>query len=182
MTEARAAFEHVVRHPLVIAALCTLVIALAALAAAAAFVWEPASAEAAAAEAELEKQSAALREIKYRARLAQDFEVREKQVKLLETKLREAKSEPEFVRDIEALVSKAGASLTQFSSHSAERNGAISTTYFEFFLSGPYASLRQIVSELPELNEFVSIERVSLERNGPAVRAYLVLRRRQRIS
>ncbi len=180
MTDAKIALLHIVRHPLVIAALLALSVSLAILTSAAALIWAPARMEAAAAEEGFEKAAAALRELRYRARLAEDFAALRTQVETLETKLRQARPEPEFVRDIEALAGRTGASVAQFSTHSAEENAGVSTTYFEFFLNGSYANLRQFISELPELNEFVAIERVSLERNGGAVRAYLILKRRQK--
>ena len=180
MTGSRAAFLHAARHPFVIAAALTLGAALVVLGASAIFVWAPARTEALAAEAGLESVTSELRELHFRARLAQDFAARQQQVGILEQKLLQAKPEPEFIRDVETLVSKAGATATQFSSHSVQQIGGVNTTYFEFFLNGPYAGLRQFVAELPELNEFVSVDRVSFERNGQTVRAFLVLKRRQK--
>jgi Tfp pilus assembly protein PilO len=180
MTEPGVAFLHVVRHPLVIAALFALCAALGVLGAVAAAIWEPAHQEARAAEAALEKASAELRELQYRVRLAQDYAARQQEVETAERKLLQAKPEPEFVRDVEALVAKTGTAATQFSSHSIEQSNGFNTAYFEFLLTGPYASLRRFIAELPALNEFVSIERVSLERNGQSVRALLVLKRHQK--
>ena len=179
MTRTNAALRQVVRHPLVILALLVLAAAVISLGAAAGLLWQPARVEAAATEARLDREAAALRELKYRARLAEDYASRTKQVEALEAKLRQTKSEPEFVRDIESLVTRCGASISQFSSHGAEQGAGAKATYFEFFLTGSYASLRNFFGSLPDLNEFVAIERVSLEHNGPGVQAYVVLRRRQ---
>ncbi len=180
MMQTPPSFQHVLRHPLVVAALLTLVMTLALLGTAALFIWQPAQAEAEAAEAALDKASSDLRELKFRGKLAEDYAVRRGQVDALEAKLRHAKPEPEFVRDIEALVAGSGAAVSQFTSRTAEQSGGLSTTYFEFFLNGSYTSLRKFIADLPQLNDFVAIERVSLERSGPAVRAYLVLRRRHK--
>ncbi len=177
MTQAKAAFLHIVRHPVALAALAALGVALVILAAVAGSMWEPARAGAAAAEASLETAAAELRERRYRARIAADYATRLTQVEALEAKLRQVKSEPEFMRDIEALVAGSGATVTQFSSRSAEQSAGAGTSYFEFYLNGSYASLRKFITALPDLNEFVAVERISLERNGQAVQAYLVLRR-----
>ncbi len=180
MMYSKTALQHILRHPLVIASFLALSVSVVILGAAAGLVWEPARVDAAEAEAGLDNASAKLRELKYRARLASDFVTRQTQVETLESKLHQAKSEPEFVRDIETLVARTGAAVSQFSSHSAERSGGVNTTYFEFFLNGSYESLRQFVSELPNLNDFVAIERISLERNGKTIRAYIVMKRRQK--
>lgn len=179
MTRSNAALRQVVRHPLTMIALLSLAVAVIFLAAAAGLLWQPARVGAAAAEARLDREAAALRELKYRARLAEDYAARTEQVEALEAKLRQTKSEPEFVRDMESLVTRCGASISQFSSRGSEQAAGGKATSFEFFLTGSYASLRKFFSSLPDLNEFVAIERVSLERNGPGVQAYLVLRRRQ---
>jgi Tfp pilus assembly protein PilO len=175
-----AAFRHILRHPAAFAALLVLGAAIAVLAATASLKWQPARVEGEAAEAAFEKAAAGLRELRYRVRLSEEYATRRGQVEALEAKLRQVKSEPEFVRDIEALVARSGATVTQFSVHAAEPGSGASATYFEFFLNGSYASLRRFIADLPDLNEFVAIERVSLEHNGPAVRAFLVLRRRQK--
>lgn len=180
MTGVSAAVQHVGRHPLVIAGLVALGLAAAGLAAVAGLVWQPARMEAAAAEAGLDKAALDLRELRHRARLAQDFANRVLEVEALEAKLSQTKTEPEFVRDIEGLAAKTGVSIAQFSSRGTGQGEGVKSADFEFFLNGSYANLRRFVVELPNLNEFVAIERVSLERNGPSVRAFLVLRRRHR--
>ena len=115
--------------------------------------------------------------MKYRVRQTEDYANRLGQVEALENKLSQVKSDPEFVRDIEALARKTGAAITQFSTRAVAGQGqGMKPADFEFFLSGSYDSLRRFIMELTFLNEFVAIERVSLERNGGAVRAFLVLR------
>jgi Tfp pilus assembly protein PilO len=177
----KAALRHLLFHPAVMAALLLLAFTGLTLAATAGLIWQPSLTSYANAEAELDQLSGQIRELKYRARLASDYAARSGQVQLLEEKLRQVKSEPEFVRDIEALVARSGVQITQFSSHKSEKSAAVTTTLFEFFLNGSYGSLRQFFSALPDLNEFVAIERVSLERSDQAVRAYVILRRRQRL-
>jgi Tfp pilus assembly protein PilO len=181
MMDAKPALHHILRQPLVIIALFALGASLVLLALLAAFVWDPARAGAAEAEAGLERALGDLREVRIRARIARDYATLHRQVELLEAKLRQSKPEPEFVREVEALVTRSGAAVAQFSSHSAEDNAGVSTTYFEFFLTGSYASLRDFISGLRDLNDFVAMERVSLESNGSGVRAYLILRRRHRV-
>ena len=116
-----AAIQHVARHPLVIAGLAALAIAAAGLAATAGLVWHPALVEAQAAEAVLDKAVLELRELRYRARLAEDYASRLTEVQALEAKLSLSKPEPEFVRDIEALAARTGASIAQFSSRGTEQ-------------------------------------------------------------
>jgi Tfp pilus assembly protein PilO len=175
------AIQHVVRHPLVIAGLVALALAAAGLAGMAALVWHPARVEARAAETGLDEAAFELRELRYRARLAQEYASRLVEVQALEAKLSLSKPEPEFVRDIEELAARTGASIAQFSSRSTEQDRGAGSASFEFFLNGTYANLRRFMALLPGLKEFVAIERVSLERNGPAVRAFLVLQRRHRV-
>jgi hypothetical protein len=176
----KAAIQHMARHPLVIAGNAALALAAAGLAAIALLVWYPARVEAEAAETGLEKAALELRELRYRARLARDYASRLAEVQVLEAKLSLAKPEPEFVRDIEALAAQTAVSIAQFSSRSTEQERGARSASFEFFFNGAYANLRQFMVLLPSLNEFIVIERVSLERNGPAVRAFLVLQRRRR--
>ena len=100
------------------------------------------------------------------------------EVEALEAKLSQTKTEPEFVRDIEALAAKTGVAIAQFDmAQQWGKSRGLKSADFEFFLNGSYANLRRFIVELPTLNEFVAIERISLERNGPAVRAFLVLQR-----
>ncbi len=178
MTAGTAVFAHIVKHPAVIAALAILALSLTALGAVAAFVWHPAHIEAADAAAKLERLGAEIRELRYRAKLAQNYTLRIGQAKALENKLLKGKSEPAFVHDIEALATTSGAKVEQVSSRSEEKSGAISTAFFELILKGRYVNIRQFIAGLPELKEFISIERVSFERDAEAIRAYLVLKRR----
>jgi Tfp pilus assembly protein PilO len=180
MTGVSVAAQHVARHPLVIAGLVALGLAAAGLAAVAGLVWQPARMDAAAVEASLDKAAFDLRELRHQVRLAQDYASRLAEVEALEAKLSRTKTEPEFVRDIEALAAKTGVAIAQFTSRSSEENAGMKSADFEFFLNGSYANLRRFIVELPTLNEFVAIERISLERNGPALRAFLVLQRRHR--
>jgi Tfp pilus assembly protein PilO len=177
MTRSAATVQHVVRHPLVIRCLVLLVLAAAALAGAAAFIWHPARTQAALAEAERESGAMELRELKYRARLARDFAGRLAGVEALEAKLSQTITEPEFVRDIEALAGQTGVAITQVSPHGTGQSAAAASAGFEFYLNGPYAGLRSFVAELSGLNGFIAVERVTLERDGQSVRAFLVLRR-----
>jgi Tfp pilus assembly protein PilO len=181
MRQGKAVFFHIVRHPAVIAAALILILTLAALGMVACFVWQPARAGAANADIRLERATAQLRDLRYRVRLAQNYVLRLSEAEALESKLRQVKPEPAFVRDIETLAVKSGATVEQVSSRSEERRSAINTAFFELILKGRYGNIRQFVAGLPELNEFVAIERVSIERDGEAVRAFLVMKRRHKI-
>src|SRR5271165_5026571 len=115
MTEGKAFVSHIVRHPTVIAASLILILTLAVLGMVAAFIWQPARATAANADAGLERATAQLRELRYRVRLAQNYALRLSQAETLEGKLRQAKSEPAFVRDIEILAAQSGTTVEQVS-------------------------------------------------------------------
>jgi Tfp pilus assembly protein PilO len=180
MTGARLALFHVIRHPAVLAAGLSLAVALALLAAAAVFVWQPVWAEAEDAAERLDRAALHLRELRYRARLAQDYAARLVEAEALEGKLRQAKSEPVFVRDLEALAGRSGVGVEQVSASREEKSGGIDTAFLELILKGPYTNIRQFVSGLPELHEFVAVERISLERDGETIRAILVLKRRHK--
>ncbi len=180
MTEGKAAFLHLVRHPAVIAAALILILTMAVLGLVAAFVWQPARAGVAEADARLERSTAMLRDLRYRVRLAQNYALRLSQAEALEVKLRQAKSEPAFVRDIETLAAQSGTTIEQVSSRSEEENSAINTAFFELILKGRYGNVWQFIAGLPGLKAFVAIERVSIERDGEAVRAFLVMKRRQK--
>ncbi len=180
MTGTTAMVQHVARQPSVIAGLAAFALAAMVLAAVAGLLWLPVRAEATLAEAELDKAATELRELRYRARLAHDYTSRLAEVEALEAKLSRTKSEPEFVRDIEALAGRTGVTIAQFSSRNAEQSTVAKSADFEFFLNGSYSNLRRFIAELSSLNEFVAVERVSLERNGPSLRAFLVLQRRHK--
>jgi Tfp pilus assembly protein PilO len=180
MTRTVTLVQHAGRQPLVLAALAAFALAAVGLVSVAGLVWLPLRNEAAVAEAELDKATMDLRELRYRARLAQDYTSRLAEVEALEAKLSQTKSEPEFVRDIEALATRTGVTIAQFSSRSAEQGASAKSADFEFFLNGSYTNLRRFIAELSSLHEFVAVERISLERNGSSLRAFLVLQRRHR--
>jgi Tfp pilus assembly protein PilO len=180
MTEAKIRIAHVVRHPVSVAALLALILTLALLVLVAALVWQPARNASADADDRLERARAQLRDLKARDQIMQSFAVRVKQAETLEAKLKLAKAEPAFVRDIEALASRSGATVEQVSSPSEERGAAVNSALFEIILRGGYGSIRHFIAGLAELEEFVTVERVSLEHDGEGVRAYLVMKRRHK--
>ena len=57
---------------------------------------------------------------------------------------------------------------------------AVNTALFEIILRGRYGNIRHFIAGLTELEEFVTVERFSLERGGEGVRAYLVMKRRHK--
>ena len=180
MTEAKVRIAHVVRHPASVLALLALILTLAILALVAALVWRPARNASADADDRLERTRAQLRELKARDQIMQSFAVRVKQAETLEAKLKLAKAEPAFVRDIEALASRSGAAIEQVSSPSEEKSTAVNTALFEIILRGGYGNIRHFIAGLTELEEFVTVERVTLEHDGDGVRAYLVMKRRHK--
>ena len=180
MTHVKAAFLHVVRHLGVAGSFLALFLALAVLGTVTVFFWQPAREQAEAADARLDNATDGLRGLRYKLRLAQSYASRLPEVETLEGKLRHSKSEPAFVRDVEALAAQSGASVEQVSSSGEEKSSAVKTALFELVLKGRYANLRQFITGLPELNDFVAIERVLIERDGESVRAFLVMKRRQR--
>ena len=181
MSETKVRIAHFVRHPAAVAALLALIFTLAILALVAALVWHPARDAAADADDRLERTRVQLRELKARDRIMQSFAVRAKQAETLEAKLKLAKAEPAFVRDIEALASRSGATVEQVSSPSEEKIAAVNTALFEIILRGSYGNIRHFIAGLSELEEFVTVERVSLEHDGEGVRAYLVMKRRHKL-
>jgi Tfp pilus assembly protein PilO len=180
MTEATVRLAHILRHPAAAAALAAFVFALAILGLVAALVWQPAHEASADANDRLDRVRAQLRELRARDKLMQSFAVRAKQAETLEAKLKQAKAEPAFVRDIEALASRSSVTVEQVSSPSDEKSTAVNTALFEIILRGGYGNIRNFISGLTELEEFVTVERVSLEHDGEGVRAYLVLKRRHK--
>jgi Tfp pilus assembly protein PilO len=180
MTEATVRLVHIVRHPAAAASLTALVFTLAILGLVAALVWQPARDAAADADDRLDRARAQLRELRARDKLMQSFAVRLKQAETLEAKLKQAKAEPAFVRDIEALASRSGATVEQVSSPSEEKGNAVNTALFEIILRGGYGNIRRFIAGLTELDEFVTVERASLEHDGTGVRAYLVMKRRHK--
>ena len=180
MTEKKVRVAHVIRHPASVAALLALIAALAMLALVAALIWRPARDASADADDRLQRARAQLRELKARDQIIQSFAVRVKQAETLEAKLKLAKAEPAFVRDVEGLASRSGAAVEQVSSPSEEKSAAVNSALFEIILRGGYGSIRHFIAGLAELEEFVTVERVSIEHDGEAVRAYLVMKRRHK--
>lgn len=180
MTEA-VRFAHIARHPAAMAALFALAAALLLLGLVALAIWQPASTAAAEAGSQLDLTRSQLRELRARDQMMQSFALRAQQAATLETKLKQAKAEPAFVRDIEALASRSGITVEQVSSPSEEKGGAVSTALFEIILRGGYLSARRFIAGLTELDEFITVERVSLDRDGEGVRTTLVMKRRHKV-
>ncbi len=180
MMEAKVRFAHAARHPAALAAFLILILALAILGLVTALVWQPARDASAEADDRLERARVQLRELRARDRLMQSFALRMNQAEALEGKLRQAKTEPAFVRDIESLANRSGAAIEQVSSPNEEKGSAVNTALFEITLRGAYINIRRFVAGLSALEEFVSIEHVSLEHDGEGVRAYLVMKRRHK--
>ncbi len=180
MMEGKVRFAHAARHPAALAALLVLSFTLAILGLVAALIWQPSRGASAEADDRLDRARIQLRELRARDQLMQSFAVRMKQAEVLEGKLRQTKTEPAFVRDIEALANRSGTAVEQVSSPNEEKGNAVNTALFEITLRGAYINIRRFVAGLSELEEFVSIERVSLEHDGEGVRAYLVMKRRHK--
>ncbi len=181
MMEGKVRLAHAARYPAALAAFLVLTFTLALLGLVAVLIWQPARDASAAADNRLERARAQLRELRARDRLMQSFAVRMKQAEVLEAKLRQAKTEPAFVRDIEALANRSGATVEQVSSPNEEKGSGVNTALFEITLRGAYSNVRRFIAGLSDLEEFVSIERVSLEHDGEGVRAYLVMKRRHKV-
>ena len=181
MTEARARIAHIARHPAAVAALLALAAALALLALAAALIWHPARVASAEADEKLDRTRAQLRELRARDRLMQSFALRTQQAATLEAKLKQSKAEPAFIRDIEALAGRSGVRVEQVSSPSEEKSNAVNTALFEIIFRGGYSNIRRFISGLAELEEFITVERVSLEQDEGGVRSYLVMKRRHKV-
>lgn len=179
MKDVKAAFFHVARHPAVAGSLLSLFFVLAILGTVTVFAW-PAREEAEAADARLESARAVLRGLRSKVRIAQSYTVFLPQVEALESKLRQSKSDPAFVHDVRSLAAQSGATVEQVSSSGEEKSGTVTTALFELILKGRYANIREFVACLANLNDFVVIERILAERDGDAVRAVLVMKRRHR--
>jgi Tfp pilus assembly protein PilO len=159
------------------AALLVLAASLSVAAAFGGLIWAPAREQALAAKERLDRAEAALADLKYRRRLAQDYASISAQVDKLNAKLASSAADPEFVHDIEGLAQRTQVSVAQFSSRVEEGKAGASATAFEFTLNGSYANIRRFMAELSTLNELVAVERVSLDRSDKSIRADLVLRR-----
>lgn len=169
----------VVGHPAVVAGVAVLIVSFMALAITTLALWWPARAHHAEAEARALALTAELKELKFRQDMAVLYRTRVAQVEILEKKLQLARSEPEFVAEIEKLAATSNAELLQFSSRAVPKDKASAdTTIFEFFLKGDYAGLKSFISGVRDLPEFVTIERVVLERIEPSVRLRILMKRR----
>lgn len=169
----------VVTHPFVFASLAALLVSLIALALTTLVAWWPARAQHAEAERHAITLMAELKDLKVRQDMAVLYRSRLAQVEILEKKLQLARSEPDFVAEIEKLAATSQAELLQFSSRSAPKDKvSADTTIFEFFLKGDYAALKTFIAGVRDLPEFVTIERVVLERIEPSVRLRVLMKRR----
>lgn len=173
--------RRIVTHPRCLRGLAAFAATLAALALIAVLVWRPAALGAAEAETALAMTRSDLRAYENASRLAGEYAIRMQQADAIESKLSQSKGEPEFIRDVEALAARSGATLTQFSSHKTQAQGAVRSTMFEFFMSGSYADLKKFVVSFKEMNEFVSVERAVFERGEQTVKAHLIVERRQQV-
>jgi hypothetical protein len=180
--QARAAFLQTIRHPAALGALFAAGLAGCMLAAAFLLIWEPARGRALAAEDKLGRAANALAGMKFRLKLAKDYAGIAAHIEKLERKLRQAKADPEFVHDIEALAAGTGVNVAHLSSHRKEQSGGVGGTAFEFSLSGAYANLRRFIVELANLDEFTVIERVSFDKEEQTVKTTLVLLRLQKLA
>ena len=127
MMKGKVHLAHASRHPAALAALLALTVALALLGLVAVLIWQPALDAAAEADGRLEHARVQLRELRARDRLMQSLALRIKQADALEAKLLKAKNEPAFVRDIEALANRSGATVEQVSSPNEEKGNAVNT-------------------------------------------------------
>ncbi|MDO9384536.1 MAG: type 4a pilus biogenesis protein PilO [Hyphomicrobiaceae bacterium] len=171
---------HVTRQPLVLAGLAMLALSSLALGVVVIAVWHPAAALLTETEARNTALLAELKELKHRQDMADLYRTRTAQAEALEKKLQLARSEPEFIAEVEKLSAATRADLLQFSSRAAPKDkAATETTIFEFSLKGDYASVKAFLAGVRELPEFVTIERVVLERAEPVLRARIIVKRRQ---
>jgi len=168
-----AALAHIVRHPAVIAAALILVLASALLGSVAALVWRPAAVEAQEADKALEGLNANIRSLRAAASTAQSYALRLSQATALEAKLGHRSSEPEFIHAIETLATSSGATVEQISSPGAEKSAGP----IELVLIGAYGTIIKFVTGLHDLQDYVTVDRASMSRDGDNIRAYLVLTR-----
>lgn len=179
MTRSHLPLRRIVRHPAVLAGLAALLLSVAALATISLALWWPAAARHDAAVAHAAALMADVKELKLRREMAALYRARTAQAEVLEKKLQLARSEPEFVAEIEKLAATSNTTLLQFSSRAAPKDKASAeTTVFEFFLKGDYAGLKAFIAGARDLPEFVTVERVVLERIDPSVRARILMKRR----
>lgn len=174
----RMALRRVLRDPLVLFGNAALLSALVALATCATFLWLPAQHRHSVADARSGALIAELRELRVRREMVELYRARNDEVETLEGKLHLARSEPDFVAEVEKLATASAAELLQFSSRtSAREKSSTETTLFEFFLKGDYGALKLFIAGVRELPELVTVERVVLERIEPSVSARVLLKR-----
>jgi hypothetical protein len=172
------AVAHVMRRTFVLASLGVLAVSAGVLAGVAAMAWLPAQSRQAEAQARTAQLLTELKELKLRQDMAALYLSRAGEVDTLEKKLKLARSEPEFVAEIEKLATASPAQLLQFSSRAAPKGKpGTDSTVFEFFLKGDYAGLKAFIAGLSGLPEFLTVERVVFERVEPAVRARVLIKR-----
>ncbi|ADP71056.1 hypothetical protein Rvan_1814 [Rhodomicrobium vannielii ATCC 17100] len=168
-----ATLAHIVRHPAVIAAALILMLASALLGSVAALVWRPAAVEAQEADNALEGLNANIRSLRAAASTAQSYALRLSQATALEAKLGHRSSEPEFIHAIETLAASSGATMQQISSPGAEKSAGP----IELVLTGTYVTIIKFVTGLNDLQDYVTVDRASMSRDGDNIRAFLVLTR-----
>lgn len=174
-----AAVRRVLTTPAVLASAGCLGLATAVLVGVAWQTWKPVVQHHAETEARAIALAQDLKELKIRQDMAALYRTRVSEVETLEKKLRLARSEPEFVAEIEKLTTASGTEMLQFSSRAAPKDkAAADTTVFEFYLKGDYAGLKAFIAGARDLPEFVTVERIVLERIEPAVRARVIMKRR----
>jgi hypothetical protein len=172
--------RHVLRRPPALLTSCTLAVAMLALAFVTLLVWRPAVHRLADVEARRIALVSELKELKQRQDMAELYRTRRAEAEALQKKLQLARSEPEFIAEVEKLSAETRAEVLQFSSRPAPTDkAAAETTVFEFSLKGDYASVKAFLAGLRGFPEFVIVERVVLERMEPGIRARIVMKRRQ---
>ncbi len=176
----RSVASHAVRQPLVLAGLAALGGATLTLAAVVLTIWLPAVTAADTATTIHALRVAELKDLRRRQEMTELYRTRTAEAEASEKKLQLARSEPQFVAEIEKAAVATRAELLQFSSRSAPKDKTTTeTTVFEFSLKGDYAAIKAFLAGLRDLPEFVTIERVVLERMEPGIRARILLKRRQ---
>lgn len=169
---------HILRQPFVLLSLGVLTISLVVVAAVAMTAWLPAQNRHAESEGRTTRLLTELTELKLRQDMAALYRSRADEVETLEKKLKLARSEPEFVAEIEKLAAASAADLLQFSSRAVPREkSGTESTVFEFFLKGDYAGLKAFIAGVSDLPEFLTVERVVFERVDPSVRARVLIKR-----
>ena len=132
-------------------------------------VWRPARDAAASANDRLDRIRVKLRELRARDKLMQSFAVRLKQAETLEANINGRKPSPLSCATLkpwraERRDGRAGLIPSE------EESSAVNTALFEI-TCGWLLQYPHFIAGLTELEEFVTVERVSLERDGEGVRA-----------